>query len=187
MRSESAKDESPSRPRCAQSHAAPLGLAPIPATFASRSATSTPPHFAKGHCLHATRAAGAETIAQPVADAACDEVVSQKPYPKRRALRESRIALADGEFNDHRRALAIVKINRESLCSSGIRALSYLGALERRAGLTRPRLCYVSVSTSSVSGYRTSLRSSSPAPRSLSERRPGPHRVRRSDRRIPFA
>ena len=96
---EHSRPESPSRPRCAQSHAAQRALAPTLAGFVLKSATSARPHSARDSRAHATPAAGEEKIERAGADAACDEIVSRKPLPKEDAIRDSRIASSpESEF-----------------------------------------------------------------------------------------
>jgi hypothetical protein len=67
------------RLRFVQSRVAQLGLVPTLATFASRSAISTPPRFAINYFVRATLAVFAETHRLRASDAERDDGVSRKP------------------------------------------------------------------------------------------------------------
>jgi hypothetical protein len=74
-----ARDEWPFRLRFAQNRGAQLGLAPTLAVFASRSAISTPPRFARNCSARATLAVFVETHPLRTSDAARAQIVSRKP------------------------------------------------------------------------------------------------------------
>src|SRR5206468_10575933 len=79
----------------AQGRVAQLDLAPSLAAFASRSAISTPPRFARDYSAHATLVISVETPRLRTSDAEHDEGVSRKP--SLHAIRESRIASSPRE------------------------------------------------------------------------------------------
>jgi hypothetical protein len=74
-----ARHEWPFRLRFAQNRGAQLGLAPTLAVFASRSAISTPPRFARNCSARATLAVFVETHPLRTSDAARAQIVSRKP------------------------------------------------------------------------------------------------------------
>ena len=78
---------------------AQLDLAPTLAAFASRSATSKLPRFGKDSCPHARLVGDAQATEEQDADAACDEVVCQKPSWEKNGIRESRIMASSSQVN----------------------------------------------------------------------------------------
>jgi hypothetical protein len=70
----------------AQNRAAERELAPNPARFVLRSATSARPHFGRDSRAYATLAAGAGENERPAADAAYDEIGSRKPFAEKTML-----------------------------------------------------------------------------------------------------
>ena len=85
-----ARHEWPFRLRFARNPLAQLDLAPTLEAFASRSAISTPPRFARDYSARATLVIFVETHRLRTSDAERDQGVSRKP--SLHAIRESRIA-----------------------------------------------------------------------------------------------